>query len=120
MPTTLNANALCIVDDVEEYLSEDGVTAYADHENEPADTATSGVIEASINWASNHIYSKMAKRYTAAEVAEKDQAKQWCVILAAWYLCKTKGNPVPKSVEGDKDQVMKDMVHVWDLSMDLV
>ena len=115
MPSTLNANALCSINDLKEYFGEDGVRACSDHVHQPSTGASSGVLERAINRASAFIYGRLRRRYTQAEILASQQANHWCVVIATWNLNKTQGNPVPDAVATDYDFAMKEIAHVWDL-----
>ena len=87
----------CSSDDLDRYLSSEGITAFADHDQDGS--SDSGVVADCIDQATNEIDAYVFRRYAAAEVDGNRLLKRWATVMACRFLTLRRGNMPPESLE---------------------
>lgn len=95
---------LCTQAQVERVLSTYGVVAFADHDGDGLQD--DAVVEDAIQQASDEILMHLHDRYEPAVLAAVNLVNRWAAIGAACYLCETRGNPVPESLQLKWDKLV--------------
>jgi phage gp36-like protein len=96
MPT---ATTFCVQTDVENVLSALGVEEFTDHEN--AGSTDTTVLDTCITQASQELEMWCMGRYTAAVLATSEVVTLWTANMAAYFVCRLRGNPVPDSIAAE-------------------
>jgi len=89
--------ALCTQAEVERVLSTYGVLAFADHDGDGSED--DNVVEDCIQRASDEIHLYLHDRYDSAVLATVNLVRRWAAVGAACYLCQTRNNPPPESLD---------------------
>ena len=95
------------ITELRRYLSAQGVTDFADHDSSGA--ADSQVVADCINYGTSKINDYAGMRYDVSTLntsSASETVKHWCIVLAAYRLCHTRGNPVPDSILNEFDRIM--------------
>lgn len=93
---SLDSPVFCTVAELTRFLSSQGVISFGDHDQSGA--ADTDVAEDAINAATAEITSFGQMWYSAANMATSRMIMRWCVVMAAYNLCITRGNSVPDSI----------------------
>lgn len=101
---TLINPAYCTLADMERKFSEPGVTAFADHDE--SGTADTGVVDDSINQATDEINLYCQGWYTPARLATSPLINRWATLFACIFNCENRGNPVPDSFLLERERIM--------------
>lgn len=100
----------CTADDLEALLSADGSDARIDDDAGGSVSATEeGYRTKAVNWATARVNFFCLSRYAAADLAQSWLVNNWCVICAAYWLAKRRGNPSPGSLAELYDEAVEDM-----------
>ena len=85
---------------VEMVLSVAGVESRLDDDGDNFDNTTEALrMQDAINRATETINFYLWNRYSPDRIAQcSNLANQWAADLASYYLCRTRGNPVPESI----------------------
>lgn len=94
---------LCAKSDLIRYLSRQGVVSHSDHDDSGIEDDE--VIDDAIDRASAEITGNLYPLYADDDLDDSSLVKHWCVIAASYYLCVTRGNPVPDSVAHEYEQL---------------
>ena len=93
----------CLEADIERYLSAQGVTDFADHDEDTV--RDTGVVTDCIEQASQEIELFLIEKHVEADLKLSKLVERWCTVMAARFLCQRRGNPVPASLEEEFEQV---------------
>lgn len=98
--------AYCTVGDVSRMLSSAGATAFSD--NDQDGLPDNDVIEGAIAQAAEEIDFSLHERYTSDLLATSDIVVRWATVLSCYFLCMTRGNPVPESLQKEANRILFD------------
>lgn len=98
--------AYCTVGDVSRMLSSAGATAFSD--NDQDGLLDNDVVEGAIAHAAEEIDFALHERYSSAALATSDHIARWSTVLACYFLCMTRGNPVPESLQREANRILFD------------
>lgn len=101
---TLISTALCTQPQLERYLSANGVLDYADHDEDG--TADVGVVDDSINQATEELLMLLEQRYTAADLKTSTLVNRWAVKVSAYFHCQLRGNPPPMAIASEFERIL--------------
>ncbi|TWU22457.1 hypothetical protein Pla52o_35130 [Novipirellula galeiformis] len=90
-------NLYCTADDLNRYLSADGVTAFSDHDDDGF--GDSGIVDDCIGRASREIDASALRRYEESRLVGNATLNDWAVVMACRSLCLRRGNMPPESLE---------------------
>lgn len=93
----------CTKADIIRYLSQDGVIGFSDHEETGA--ADDDVIDDCRTQASEEIAGVLEHLYTVANLATSALVTRWATVIASYYLCERRGNPVPDSLAAEYERL---------------
>jgi phage gp36-like protein len=93
----------CTVTELRRYLSAQGVTDFADHNQDGA--ADSQVVADSINWATQEIDMLALMRYSVTGLTGSNIIGKWCIVMSAYFLCQRRANPVPNSILNEFERI---------------
>lgn len=96
----------CEKDDMVRYMSLAGVIAFSDHEQTGEEN--DDVIDDCREQATDELIGQLLKLYEPAELAKSRLVTRWATVLACYYLCRTRGNPVPDSLHEAYDKLTMD------------
>jgi phage gp36-like protein len=99
----LLSTVYCSIAEVQRYLSTQGATNFADHDDDG--TADTDVIEDCINQATEEIDMYLLPQYTQANLDASTLVNRWCVTMATKFLGDRRGNPPPASVVAEFDRI---------------
>ena len=101
---TLIAQVYTDQDRIERLLSRCGVVSFSDHnrEGDPDD----GVVDDCINRAAQETELFATQRYAQAGLVNSPLFVEWNTLVAAYFLCYRRGNPVPESLQFEFDRIM--------------
>lgn len=100
----------CTTAELQRKASADAVREYADHDRDGL--ADDSVIDDSIQQATDEINALAGQRYSVASLATSVLVNRWCVMLAWYFLCINRGNPVPDSVAEEFKRIMEKLTLV--------
>jgi phage gp36-like protein len=95
--------AYCDLDDMQRLFSSYGVTAFADHDGDGQDD--SEVTNDCINQATEEINLYCQQWYEPDDLATSTLVNRWCTVLATFFLCERRGNPVPDSLANEFNRI---------------
>ncbi len=93
----------CEKDDMDRYLSVNGVIDASDNNQDLA--ADVPVIEDCINQATEEIDLSAGQRYTQAQLETSTLITRWCTVMACTFLFQRRGNPVPDSLMVEYERI---------------
>jgi phage gp36-like protein len=96
--------ALCTQAEVERFLSVQGVTAFADHDQDG--TADDDVVDDCIEQASEEMLAYLLQRYALASLVSSTLVKRWAVTISAYFLCMRRGNPPPEVLQTEFERLL--------------
>ncbi|MFI5113495.1 MAG: phage protein Gp36 family protein [Terriglobales bacterium] len=88
---TIAANTYCAIADIQDILSSVGVTLRTD--DAPPSSYGNAIAK-----AANQIDKFLYRTYNPTDLAQSDLVKDWAAIIACYYLCTRRGNPVPPGI----------------------
>jgi len=100
---TLISPAYCTQADVDRYLSEQGATGWADHDQNG--TAEDGVYDDVINQGTEEFNLYCAQRYEPAQLATSTLVNRWTTVFACYFLSQRRANPAPDSLAREFDRI---------------
>lgn len=100
---TLISPVYCTEAELQRYLSTQGVTDFADHDDDG--NADTGVVDDCINQATEEIDLYARQRYTQAGLEASTLINRWAVTIAARFLCQRRGNVVPDVIEREWQRI---------------
>lgn len=107
--------------DVEDYLSTEGVDLRLDDDNSgtvsPAELSRLTVRGLNVATARVNLYC--SQMYDASGLATSWMVNEWTTCLAACWLCRRRGNPIPQSIADACDATMHELELVKDGSLTL-
>jgi phage gp36-like protein len=109
---TLLAVVYCDVEDVERFLSVQGVTAFSDHNETGA--PDDDVTHDCINEATLEIDYYCRQRYGQAVLATNDWVAEQSKVLATYFLCGRRGNTIPESLQRRVDKLYEQLQAILD------
>jgi phage gp36-like protein len=92
----------CEGEDVINLLGFDGVEAFASHDERGSDATLQDCVEQ----GADEINLCVLARYPAAAVKGNRLLKRWNSMLAAFFVCERRGNPVPASIAAECERIM--------------
>jgi phage gp36-like protein len=96
--------------EIERLLSSYGVLAFSDHDE--SGTADVDVIADCIDQASDEMVMLLRDRYDEPALSACNLVRRWTTLLAAYFLCMRRGNPVPESIQKEYERVSELMKQV--------
>jgi len=96
----------CEKTDLVKLMSLSGVIAFSDHEQTGEEN--DDVIDDCREQATDEIIGWLLKLYEPTELAKSRLVTRWATVLACYYLCRTRGNPVPDSIHEAYDKLTAD------------
>ena len=93
----------CTIEDIERLLSPLGVMLFSDHDGDGE--TDDDVVNDAIGRAWAEIIGHLYPLYPVEELEQSALVNDWCVVMAAYYLCTRRGNPVPDSIAHDFGQI---------------
>lgn len=102
----------CSIDDVENILSEQGVTLRVDD----SPPTTNGNI---LDRASRRVDGYLLRRYREERLAESPWVQHATAVLAAVLLCGRRGNPIPSSLKAEWDEYKEELQRIRTENADL-
>lgn len=96
---------LCTVAQIEKYLSYRGAVAFSDHADAGLEDAD--VIDDARSRASDELLAMLYPLYAEADLATSALVSHWAVVMAAYYLCHTRGNSPPAAVAMEYEQLTR-------------
>lgn len=106
MPLTV----YCTEEDLNRYLSDQGVVAFADHDQDG--TSDTGVVDDCIAQGTEEINLYAGQFYASAGLASSTLVTRWCVVLSSTFLCERRGNPVPESLRAEFERILTTLERV--------
>lgn len=100
---TLISPVYCTEAELNRFLSANGVIDFADHDDD--NVADVGVVDDSINQATEEIDVWARQRHTQAQLQTSTLINRWCVVIAARFLCHRRGNVVPDTIEREWERL---------------
>ena len=97
---------LCTAVQIERYLSTLGVMLNSDHDY--LGVRDDDVIDDCIGRASAEIIGTLSPLYPQSELELSALVSEWCVVMAAYYLCIRRGNPPPDSLANQYERIWSD------------
>jgi phage gp36-like protein len=94
----------CTQGEMERFFSAQGVTAFSDHDESGANDT--GVVDDCIERATTEITDLAHNWYDQTGLLLSPTVKRWAVVVATFYLCELRGNPVPESIANDYMRIM--------------
>jgi hypothetical protein len=98
------------IEQIERFLSPLGVMLFSDHDY--TGTRDEDVIWDCIGRASAELVGLLYPLYPIEELEQSGLVSDWCVVMASYYLCLRRGNPVPDSLANEFDRIMGDSGYV--------
>ena len=95
----------CVQADIERLLSVNGVTAFADHDQDGI--AETGVVADVIEAAQGEIDLFCRGRYSEDGLESSALVTRWATVLSAAYLCELRGNPIPDSIQRAANRILE-------------
>jgi phage gp36-like protein len=94
---TLISPVYCTEADMNRYMSAQGIIDAADHDDD--NTADTGVVDDTINQATEEIDLFARQRYTQTNLSSSTLINRWATVMACRLLFMRRGNPPPESLE---------------------
>jgi phage gp36-like protein len=104
--------AYCTSDDLEDRLSEAGVTLRTD--DSPPTSYGNAILR-----ASSKINQFLLRQYTEANLAASDIVTDYASTIATYYLCTRRGNPAPDSVIAEYREAIEELKLIHAGGMDV-
>lgn len=107
--------------EIDDLLSEYGVDLRLDdNDSNSIDTTESARLTTNgLNIATAKCNLYLLERYDASDLYESWIVHHWATVIAARWLCKRRGNPVPESLDDEYDEVIEEMTAVKEGDMSL-
>lgn len=102
--TLMTITPFCAQADIERLLSPYGVEAFSDHNR--AGTYDADVVDDCIAQASEELAMHLTQRYTVEGLATSPLVARWATVVAAYFLCGRRGNPIPDSIAAEFARIM--------------
>ncbi len=99
-------NPFCEKADMIRLLSLSGVIAFSDHDE--IGEEDDDVIDDCREQATDELVGHLLQLYEAEELSKSRLVTRWATVLACFYLCRTRGNPVPDSLHEAYDKLLMD------------
>jgi hypothetical protein len=94
---------LCTEADLATVLSYAGLDYRGDHDRDGLADAV--VVSNSIGRASDELQGELTGRYDLTTASSNRLVKAWCAVIAAFYVCQVRGNPVPEILQADFERI---------------
>jgi hypothetical protein len=94
---------LCTEADIATVLSYAGLDYRGDNDRDGL--ADSVVVANSIGRASDELQGELTGRYDMTSATSNRLVKAWCAVIAAFYVCQVRGNPVPEILQADFERI---------------
>lgn len=114
---TLIPVVYCTESDIERLFSLDGITSFADHDQDGDSDA--GVVDDCINEAAQEIELYCRQRYTQASLQASTLINRWATALATLFLCERRGNPPPESLHAKVTRIYERLQAILEGTMSL-
>ena len=93
----------CTADDLDRFASADGITAFADHDQDGVSDA--GVVSASIEIGSGLIDLYLSQWYEPSQLLGDRTINHWCIVASCRELCRHRYNSIPESLEAAYQEI---------------
>ncbi len=93
--------AYCTVDDLKNFFSTSGVEAFTDQDTRGSNQATQDCIDQ----ATDEINIFVLRRYEITVAETSKMLKRWCIVLTTFFLCESRGCPVPDSIAAEAQRI---------------
>ena len=94
----------CVEADVRRLFSAAGVLAFSDHDQDGL--SDDDVIDDCIEQGSDEITLRLNHRYNPEDLQSTRLVTRWATVLAVYFLCYRRGNPVPESIDNEFHRLM--------------
>lgn len=96
---------------------EDAIEEWSDHRD--LGGPIEDYIDYHIDWASNEIMSLLGERYELAQLQASALVSNFCMVLSAYFLSTSRGNPPPQELFEQFERVMLRLANIAKGSEDL-
>ncbi len=94
----------CTISDLESLLSPLGVMLFSDHDRDGL--RDDDVVIDCIERATAELIGLLRPLYETDQLAQSRLVSHWCAVLASYYLCQRRGNPVPDSLAQEYSHIL--------------